>query len=162
MAEGINNSQKSSFENLSIPVIITSIDDEIIWENDASKDAFKSFGHLCGKTIAEFLGKDLLENRLGTDVSIDGSRYTAFVTDGIDGDNKIKIYYFINDTQFKEKSEKYDSTRPVVMMMTIDSYDEALQDYKENERAQLLSQVEYHIEKFVGESDGIVIKSDRD
>ena len=44
----------------------------------------------------------------------------------------------------------------------IDNYDELLQSAKENERSQVMAEVEYIIETFVGNNHGIVLKIDKD
>ena len=71
-------------------------------------------------------------------------------------------YYLHEDTALKHDAKQYWLSRPSLFAIMIDSLDEVLQDARENERSQLIAQVEYVIEQFVSENNGFVIKTDRD
>ncbi len=152
----------SSVDSLPISVVITDELGEVFWHNREALGILGDNEPLYGKSIEEILGieKDGIVD--GADIKIKDERYTLYKSATLIKDKEMMTHYLVKDTVYKNKSDEYDRTRPVVMLISIDSYDEALQGYKENERSQLLSQVEYHIEKFVGEADGLLVKNERD
>lgn len=70
-------------------------------------------------------------------------------------------YYLHEDTALKHDAKQYWLSRPSLFAIMIDSLDEVLQDARENERSQLIAQVEYVIEQFVSENNGFVTRRSR-
>jgi len=170
IGENIACVQADTLLNMPIPVVIADGKGEILWYNGSADEYLLSKGEWYGRNISEVIGK---EPNKDTTLYLEykGRRYNIFCThntcgyeDGFsENDNRsLSIYYFSDETKIRDDADNYWQSRPSVLAIMIDSVDEVLQNAKENERSQMLAQVEKIIEQFVGDYNGIVIKNSRD
>ena len=61
-------------------------------------------------------------------------------------------------TDLKRIADEFDASRPVVMIMSIDSFDELTVNLAESERASVRGQIEREIEAFASKTDGFMKK----
>lgn len=159
LSKSISDFQAESLIKLPIPVLVTN-QDEIIWYNDNCAVDVLENQVRTGESI-----KDFFENYDSSasffESEINGKRYSVFSVDGSYGTGFLRTFYFYDITVLNHEASEYKLSRPSIWAIAIDSVDEVLQDAKENERSQLLSQVEYQIEKFFDERNGIAIKTHR-
>ena len=157
--------QQDALLSFPLPVIVFNHHGEILWYNDLMKE--KVFA---GEDSFGYSVKDLFPNLnveqdcppSGYGVEYKGKLFTAFpATAGHETDG-LRVSYFIDDDKLKRIAKEYFSSRPAVAWFMIDNYDELLQSAKENERSQVMAEVEYIIETFVGNNHGIVLKIDKD
>lgn len=52
-----------------------------------------------------------------------------------EGESDLYIAYFVDNTALKRQAGEYIATRPSVMLIAVDTYDEILKELKESERA---------------------------
>lgn len=165
VSSAIGECQNEALIHFLMPVIITDAKGEILWYNDTCQQNMVGADTLYGKNLSAVLGQDLLsdENQITANINYSQREYTVYGIRNMGDEKKdVWMYYFADDTALKQDAREYQLSRPAVLMITVDSYEEVMQNSKENERSQLLSQVEYYIEKFAGECGGIVVKNDRD
>ena len=162
--------QADTLINMPIPVMVASDSGEILWYNTSCRDRLLPEGEWRGRKMSEIIGRDkvsesryLLEYR--------GRRYTVFCTHNTAGREdeftqndvrSLSVYYFSDETEIREEADLYWESRPSIFAIMIDSLEEVLQNSRENERSQMLSQIEYIIEQFVSDYNGFVIKHERD
>ena len=158
MGKAISDFQSESTLSMPIPVLVTS-NDEIIWFNDTCFNEVLKGQDLTGENIG-ILFPTKPEAGI-SEIVLNEKTYRVFPMEGDCGTGSLRTYYFYDITELNYKANEYVNSRPSVWAMTIDSIDEVLQDAKENERSQVLSQVEYQIEKFFDERQGMVIKNNR-
>ena len=170
VGENIACVQADTLLNMPIPVIIADQKGEILWYNTSAGDQLISNGEWYGRNISEIIGR---EPNKDTTLYLEyrGRRYNVFCTHNTCGyedgfsendDRALSIYYFSDETTIRDDADNYWQSRPSVLAIMIDSADEVLQNAKENERSQMLAQIEKIIEQFVGDYNGIVIKNSRD
>lgn len=165
ISTAIGENQNEALINFLMPVIITDTKGEILWYNDTCQQHMLGDEVIYGKNLAAVFGSGILsdEEQITTSISYGQREYTVYGVRSIAAERKeVWMYYFADDTALKQDAREYQLSRPAVLMITVDSYDDVLQNSKENERSQLLSQVEYYIEKFAGECGGLVVKNDRE
>lgn len=158
IGKAISDFHSESTIKMPIPVLVTSNDD-IVWFNDTCFNDVLKGQDLTGENIG-LLFKVKPEPGI-SEIVLNDRTYRIFFMEGGQGAGDLVTYYFYDITDLSQYSKEYALTRPSVWAMTIDSIDEVLQDARENERSQLLSQVEYQIEKFFDERRGMVIKNHR-
>ncbi len=164
----IGKMQTDTLVSLPMPVLVANDKGELLWYNDYCRAHLFSDGDRYGVQIGDILGETSGESD-SFPVEFKGRSYTAYSVRSIRGkgpaqqdEHALTVYYLCDDTDLKRDAAQYWASRPSMLAIMIDSLDEALQDAKENERSQLMAQVEYVIEQFVGDHDGFVIKTDRD
>ena len=92
------------------------------------------------------------------DVSFGGRKYTVYKTCYEAGGEKFDTLYFVDVTDLKRIADEFDASRPVVMIMSIDSFDELTVNLAESERASVRGQIEREIEAFASKTDGFMKK----
>ncbi|MBE6895396.1 MAG: hypothetical protein E7483_07375 [Ruminococcaceae bacterium] len=154
-----SNMQQLSFEKLNVPVAIIS-KDTIVWYNDSFRDKFlngkDSYLIQLEKVLPDFdLDHSCEEN--GADIVIGEKEYTVYSSIPND-ESKLWVSYFIDDTQYKTDQREYRLTRPVIMQIAVDTYDDVLKDLKESTRAQIMARLDQMIEDLVVYNNGLVNK----
>lgn len=133
--------------NLQTPIVIIA-EDDLIWYNESflekvlgGKDAvFEHFLNvLPGFDIKTALGKS------GADYTLGERRYTCFASK-LQGENNEHAIYFIDDTALKNTAQEYELSRPCVLHIVVDTYDEILKDLKESERGRITAEIEAALE----------------
>ena len=165
LSEGVLYANSNVFSESNIPAIAVYEGGEIIWYNSACEQDVFEYKDYRGEHIGQvFPDLDVTESTdsLGTDVSFAEKDYTAFVTMGNRENRKITVIYLVDDTELKYYTHEYQETRLSVAIVLVDSYDEVLQDFKEVERAQIVSQIENAIDKYFNKYNGYVIRVEKD
>ncbi|MEG1850025.1 MAG: hypothetical protein RR197_05650, partial [Oscillospiraceae bacterium] len=164
MGEAIGSMQADTLLNFPIPVVVANDKGEILWYNEQCAQRLLTEKDWYGRPISELIGvpAEARQDAQTFCITYRQRDYTVFAAHSERDGVAVIAYYLVDDTEMKRDAAEYHDTRPSIWMIMIDSFDEVLQNAKENERSQLLAQVEYLIEKFVGDQDGMVIKTDRD
>ena len=164
----IGKMQTDTLVSLPMPVLVADDKGELLWYNDYCRTHLFPDGDRYGVQVSGIFGEINGEDD-SFSVEFKGRSYTAYSARSTRGkspaaqdEHALTVYYLCDDTDLKRDAAQYWASRPSMLAIMIDSLDEALQDAKENERSQLMAQVEYVIEQFVGDYDGFVVKTDRD
>lgn len=149
----VESKSQISISNLNVPVMVLK-NGVIIWYNDTFRTEFldekEAVLIAVGKVIPGFLAA-LAKETGGQNISHNAQRYTVYGS-GTSEDDGLFVAYFINDTALKNSADEYSATRPSVMIVTVDTYDEIIKELKESERAHILGRIETVMEEFAGET----------
>lgn len=144
-----------------IPVASVVVDDkrEILWHNDKCREDLLGGAEMYGKsldTITRIPLDKLCENFVDLVV---GEKYlTAYAYRDEDGAEPMTMIYFMDKTDYRALEKEYNLSRHTVMLMCIDNYDELFADTKESEKAYITGQLENLFEDFIGQTNGIIRK----
>lgn len=72
------------------------------------------------------------------------------------------ITYWVDVTEYDDVKQEYLATRPVVMVMLVDNYDELMKPLTDRQRTELRGQLDIAIEKWCEGRGGILRRVDRD
>jgi c-di-AMP phosphodiesterase-like protein len=165
IALGVQTSMGDALCELPTPVITVYDGREIVWYNELCAQNVFGGKEMRGADISLLLpGVDMTATSPpeGYDVGIGKNRYTAFVVAAALSERPGSVIYLIDDTRLKFFAEEYHRTKPRIALMAVDNYDELVQDYKDAERARLMSEVEQAIERYFSVHRGFVVKISRD
>ncbi len=110
-------------------------------------DLFGSDGReICCKTHAEDK-----ENK-------DAETEMWFRVYSVSHDENITLLIFRDITEFKSLQNTYEMTKPIVMLVAVDNYEELLSGAKESERANVTIQVDRLIEEYFAEKKAVLRK----
>lgn len=163
--EGIDEANRLSLSAFPIPVVIVDDSRSIVWSNKAfDKDFFEVDAYT---NTLDFVTDKSVESLLGANGMIIDYREKFYKTfarrASSDVNNTMAIIYFEDVTELCKLQEEYKISRPVVMVVVIDSFDELMSSGLESEKARLSVQIDKLLEQFIGETTGIMrkMKSDR-
>lgn len=142
--KSIDNANHKALMSFPLPVALVNDERRILWCNDGFTNAFfrpsedeSSLDVLTTEHLSLFAGD-------GREVRINGRWYRVTARDvvysaetkdssrrliqtsAIDSANKVNILYFTDITGFKSLQEEYRRSKPVVLIISVDNYDDAL------------------------------------
>ena len=154
---GEKSAEGGSFAALAIPVLILS-GDVIIWYNDAFRAELLGGDEACLEAVKRRIpafDRTLTSEPGGQNLENAGRRYTVYGS-AADGVSDLYIAYFFDNTVLKRQAGEYIATRPSVMLITVDTYDEILKELKESERARIEGEINLALEQFIGSTSGFL------
>ena len=147
-------------KNFTMPVLLLK-GNKIVWYNKRFRtDVLKGkdvLGDLPDEIFPETV-RSAISVSDRADVSFGGRKYTVYKTCYEAGGEKFDTLYFVDVTDLKRIADEFDASRPVVMIMSIDSFDELTVNLAESERASVRGQIEREIEAFASKTDGFMKK----
>ncbi len=165
MGEMLADVQSASLTEYPIPVLVARGNKEIVWYNNHCKEQVLNNMPNWGRYIDDLLPNiplDVTCPENGYDVLINGRMYTVFVIVARRNNESMYVLYFIDDHELKAVAKEYSESRPSVLFVVIDNYEEMFQGAKENERGIVMGKIEEEIETFAQQTNALMSKISRD
>lgn len=155
--EKIGSDKFEYLENFNIPVAITGEHDDILWANRCFCTVLCSGKECVGDFINRYIpnttSQHIIESN-GADVVYGEKRYTVV---GYKLHEKSSVFYFIDDTYYKETTDEYMNSRPMVATVEFDNVDEFEKD-DDRQQAYVMVNVENVIQKWAMKFNGLYKK----
>ena len=151
--------QQLSFDNLAVPVAIIS-KGSIVWYNNAFRSQILADADCYLTPLTKVVPGLKLEDasgKNGLSLPVNNREYTIFSSASSE-DGSMWVCYFVDDTELKWEAREYHLTRPVIMQIVVDTYDEVLKELKESKRASIMATLDQMIEDLANETNGISTK----
>jgi len=144
--------------------------DEIFWTNDRflrlSEGRESLYDTRMSDFCPEFSSRWLLEGKseCPEEVRVGDRRYQVFgvMSRRTEDDQGIATTYWLDVTDFANTRDMFKATRPVVGVLLLDNYEDTIKILDENTRTAMISEINRRFADWVGESNGIFVKLDRD
>lgn len=160
-----------SFDNAKVsvafplPFLVLNEEGMIIWHNDLFSSNVIEEKMILGDSIKE-LFPDLDPNEVcgskTTQLWYNKKGFELF-GERVEKEGKTTyVIFFFDNTRYKYIEKEYHLTRPAVVHLVIDNYEEIFQDSKESEKAKISSQIEDVLERFTAENKGLLKRLNRD
>jgi len=164
MGEAVQELASTSLRRLSVPVVLTEENGRIFWYNEKFRSQFLQVRRK-SVTFQELLCMNVNTLMDGHDLMLEyhGKKYRVH-SETIHM-NELKKFYavqFVDITDQVKLQNELRESRPCVLLMVIDGYDDVMQYAKESEKAQVSAEVELLLENFMAGTKGIVRKIDND
>ncbi len=157
---GTKGDTQQGLQALSMPVAIVS-GDKILWYNRAFKEEILSGYDDFYLDVKEILPKigSLEEIAIQkADIELNNNFYSVYASKNGEASG-VYLLYFVNDTAIKKSAEEYINTRPSVMCIAIDTYDEILKEMKDSDRSRIWLEINSVLEQFIGHTTGMLRKT---
>ena len=165
MGKAIEAMQTESLTGFPLPIFVVNGEGEVLWLNDRSAallgEGKDFYGHFIQEVVGDVDFRQPCPER-GHNITWQGRMYSLYVNPSNEAGETLYALYLVDDNDLKYYSDLYFKTKPAVMIVTIDNYDELVQSAKESERSQVLSEVEYQVEQYVEQFHGIIDKVEKD
>lgn len=163
--EQINNTERETIYNFPAPTIIVDENGKIVWFNKRFMEYIYESGDPFGVNIQSVIPELDLEKaamRNGTIIECKEKYYRVCASVNKKDDIELRMLYFEDVTEYVLLEEEFKNTRPAVMLVTLDNYEDLLQSIKESDKARILIQIEKLMESFIEENAGILRKTAAD
>lgn len=140
-----------------IPVVVTGSHNDVVWCNDTFKNIMCNGRDCSGDLIDHYIPNtsvDNIINSASSDVIYGERRYTVV---GCALSEKASVFYFVDDTYYKETTDEYMYSRPVVATVEFDNVNEFENDDNQ-QQAYILVNVEKIIQKWANKFNGLYKK----
>ena len=138
-------------QSFPMPIVIFDSLEKILWYNNLFRQSFMAEKPRSGSDIKQFTsgqGLEIIRERQFINCEFCGKMYTAYCS-SIDYKNETAYaLYFVEDTELKEYKEKYENSRPVVMLISLDGADDVLREFRESRQAEISGGIETIIENW--------------
>ncbi len=173
IASQLDPAQQEMLSHFPLPCIAVGVSGEILWYSSSFQQAVlgkreligESINILTGISLEEFCQKEVPLQIGGRsyhvrglhpgDVSIPAAAPADTHTKP---DEDFYLLYFIDVTEIERDAILYRKTRPSVMLIVLDNYNELMQKAKESEKSRILSAVDSLLEDFSNKMTNSFIK----
>jgi c-di-AMP phosphodiesterase-like protein len=160
--------------NFPLPMVTYLLDSgRIVWGNQAffsicgrKEPSFDTFIH---ELAPNYEGKWILEGKTRCPglVEVNGRRFQIHgnLIRGQDGQRisgSMGITYWVDVTDYDDIKREYAASRPVVMLIMLDNFDEMMKNATERVRTDLRNQIEDKLTQWTEDSRGLMRRYDRD
>ncbi|MCI8621121.1 MAG: hypothetical protein HFJ50_05190 [Clostridia bacterium] len=166
---------KNALINSPFPLVIAKEDGTLTWKSSSFVSEFGNIdikdilSGMIKETIVEIEKSEQRNDRqvINKQIKIEKKDYKVIIeTIASKARNKKRkdeimlVMYFIDDTDFLEISKKIKETRNCIGIVMIDSYEELVQNLSQEEKVQLVTEIETKIYDWIAKIDGIALKTD--
>ncbi len=155
------DSEYGELKNFPLPVLLFDSMDNIVWYNSEFRNEFISDYVYDGIDVKRFTSgqgvNDVREKKF-LECEFNNKKYTAFSGKTQYKNETVYVLYFVEDTELKNFKESYLATRPVLMLINLDSAEDVFVDLRESQQTEILSDVEAIVENWFSGYDCIFRK----
>lgn len=156
----LETSAAQYMHTLPAPVAIINDVRDIVWYNQIFAEKVSLGADAYGMSFSDFVQLDL--DSLLTDgfayCHVNGSVYKLVLEEFKEKDIEFYIIYFNDETSYFNLRKRFDEEHPNVVILSIDNYDDIMQNAKESEKAIASVETEQLIEKFMSSTNGFIKK----
>ncbi|MDE5583786.1 MAG: DHH family phosphoesterase [Ruminococcus sp.] len=156
----LENSTAEYINSLPSPVAVIDSSKKIIWYNNSFSEKISADHDIYGMDTCDIkhINFGSLTEKGGI-CAVGTDTYKVTSEKFEKNDVSLYILFFQDETQYIYLKNKLKDTQPNVVIITVDNYDEILQNAKESEKALVSVEVEKLIENFMSTTNGFVRKS---
>ncbi len=164
-SQQLNIKEQEAMAAFSLPVLLTSAQGEILWYNDLFRKQVLQSEEALGEQLEAFTGgrsiEDLQKKPI-CEIACKDRHYRLHITPVVQKNTKLWAIYFIDITAHVEMVQRYQDSRPVLMLIYIDNLEELMQNSRNSERAQISGKVETLLEDWSNAVGGVLQRYDDD
>lgn len=174
--KSIDNANHKALMSFPLPVALVNDERRILWCNDGFTNAFfrpsedeSSIDVLTTEHLSLFAGD-------GREIRINGRWYRVTArevvypadtkdssrrliqTTAIDSANKVNILFFTDITGYKSLQEEYRRSKPVVLIISVDNYDDTLGTSRESDKTFISVQIDRLLEEYFSGMNAVLRK----
>ena len=172
----VDSAAKSSLINAPFPLVILETDGNIVWKSSKFITEFANIdiNNYINDLIIDIKNeieknKDQKIKSIVRELEINKRKYRIqgeFVKTKKSERKKVAEYmlilYFIDETEKYELKQENENKKTCVGIIMVDNYEEVMQRVDAEQKTQLMAKVESSIYDWVNETNGILLKEDRD
>lgn len=161
MNQHLESSAAEFMNTLPSPVAVIDEQKKFVWYNQMFAEKIGLGQDAYGYDFEGFVKIDLdsLISKGFDMCTVNGSIYRVTAEKFEKNDISFLLLYFHDDTALFTMKKNYEDANPNVVIITIDSYDDIMQNAKESEKSQASAETEKLIENFMINSNGLVKKT---
>ena len=173
VTNGVDSASRRTMISSPLPIVIFRPDtDDIIWSNDRFLHLTGDRDHLfetkLSSLVPAFQSQWLLdgEHVCSEPVQIGDRQYLVYgnlVSIGDEPEGEfLATTYWVDVTEYALTAAKFDATRPILMIILVDNYEDLSKGLDEGERSALRTQINNLLTEWLAPAEGMICRYDRD
>ena len=158
MNDHLETSAGEYMSSLPAPVAVIDEKNKLLWYNQLFQEKISLGQDAYGNDFSAYVNVSpaSLKTSVHEMCTINGSTYRLIAEKYIKGDHTLYVVYFNDETNLINIKKDLDAAHPNVLIITIDNYDEIIQNAKESEKARATLETEQLIEIFMSKTNGFI------
>lgn len=161
----IESAGMAALQSMTVPMILATRTGEILWCNEIFQTRFAAGRPAARRTVQDVIHLNLAALDQNRDLLMEhnGQSYRVHAVSSVQQEQQeIIAVQFLEITDILRLQNEQTNSRPCVLLLVIDSYDDLLQYARESEKAQVSAEVERVLENFMQGTDGVIRKVEND
>lgn len=170
----VDTASKNTLINSPLPIMVYRPDTgEVIWSNESFLQLAGVREHLfeikVSDAVPNLSSRWLLEGKQESPerVEMNGRKFRVFgslvrAAGRGTAQNLLATTYWVDTTAGDEAREKFEATRPVIAVLTVDNYEDLMKACSDASRSAVLAQIYEKLDKWAAPAHGLLLKTDRD
>ena len=168
----VDTATKDTMVNSPLPMVLFRPEsDDIIWTNDRFLQLTGQREHLYDTKLSALLPnfdtRWLMEGKseCPEDVELNGRRFLVFghlVRTGGRTGGFLATTYWVDITELANIRDRYEASRPVAAVLLIDNYEDLMKNLTENERSNILAEIDARLDAWVAGTGGLLRRYQRE
>lgn len=152
---------RETFYDYPEPIVIADGDEKVVWYNKSFEDHLFSDDRAYGISLSELVGNNTAKifSDTGATVKILDRYYSVMARQSKSFEASMSVIRFSDITDHVLLENEYRASRKTVLILTVDNYDEVLQNAKESDKANVQAKLEQILERFIESTNGVLHKS---
>ena len=161
MNKHLESSAAEFINYLPAPIAVIDGNKQFVWYNQIFAEKISLGQDIYGHDFESFVKMDVdsLISNGSAICSVKGAIYNVTAEKFDKNDMSFLVLYFHDNTNYYAIKRSMDESHPNVVIITIDNYDEIMQNAKESEKAQTSVETEKLIENFMSKTTGFIKKA---
>ena len=159
VSAGLVTEKGKALRELALPVVISTSYGEILWHNTAMSATYSEAGSMLSKNISDVFGEEAAEQlslSRHAEITLGGKIYKVYRHAMGKGAGELCSYLFFNVTSHKKLKQQYALSRPVVVIVDIDNFEEITRGAKDSDAAAIKSSIHNALAKWGSVTKGIM------
>lgn len=156
----------SALTNFTLPMVVVSPDDIIIWYNQAFLASVTGGSdEFVGKNISQFISpqdQELLREKHRVVINYGEKVFSVFESYSETKDAVQRIIGFADITKLQKYAIEYSLSKPVIVLVAIDNMDEISKNLRDSERTAIRSQIQDILENYFSSCNSVSRRSGDD
>ena len=167
----VDSAAKTSLINSPFPLVILETDGNVVWKSSKFISEFSKINinsyidELINQITTEIEKNESKSDKsIFTEINVENRKY-KILGRYVNSKNKkgyMLILYFLDETENIKLQKETMDARTCIEIITIDNYEEATQLLEAEEKLKITTQIDKEIINCTNDSNGVLIKSDRD
>ena len=168
----VDTATKDTMVNSPLPMVLFRPESgDVVWTNDRFLQLTGQREHLfdvkLSNLIPDFDPRWLMEGKseCPEEVTYGGRRFLVYghlVRTGGRSGGFLATTYWVDVTELANIRDRYEASRPVAAVLLIDNYDDLMKNLTENERSNLLAEIDNRLDTWVADTGGLLRRYQRE
>ena len=159
VSAGLVTDKGRALRDMTLPVLITTAAGEIVWYNSALGNTYGEAQNLISKNLNDIASDEVLEQLTlsrHAEITLGGKIYKIYKFTVGKNSDELCTYLLFNVTSHRKLKQQYLQSRPVVVIVDIDNFEEITRMVKDADAAATKSAIHNAIEKWGSVTKGIM------